>query len=190
MLTLLNHPGYRSRALPLSVAAWHGMIAANLAPERAELIRGVIVEKMSKSTLHTILISYLFELLLAWAKPGHWVRSEAPLTLTDSQPEPDISVVTGKRGDYLTSHPRTAALVIEIAVSSLAEDRELAELYAEAGVLEYWIVNATERCIEVHRQPSAGRYQAISQHRVSDSLACQALPGFHCDVAALFAELS
>jgi len=46
-------PGFPKRTLPLSVAARHFMIRGNLAPARAELIRGTIIEKMSRSILHT-----------------------------------------------------------------------------------------------------------------------------------------
>ena len=58
-MTSLKAPGFQKRALPLSVAAWHGMIRDNLAPARAELIRGVIIEKMSKSILHSKVSDYL-----------------------------------------------------------------------------------------------------------------------------------
>ena len=51
--------------------------------------------------------------------------------------------------------PRTAALVVEVADSSLEYDRrDKAQLYARAGFEDYWIVNLRERCVEVHRQPS------------------------------------
>lgn len=51
---------------------------------------------------------------------------------------------TGREEDYET-HPRTAALVVEVSVTTLAEDREMISLYAEAGVSEFWIVNARDR---------------------------------------------
>jgi Uma2 family endonuclease len=90
--------------------------------------------------------------------------------------------------DY-EQHPTTAKLVVEISVTTLAEDREMAFIYAEAGVEEYWIVNAADRCIEVHRCPQEGRYQETTSHSVGQSFPCPSLPGLTMDVAELFAGL-
>ena len=185
MLPVLENPAFRKRALPLSVAAWHGLIAANLAPTRSELIHGVVIEKMSKSFLHTKLAAALLELLQQSLGPGWWVRKEDPLTFSDSEPEPDLSVVAGNRDDY-QEHPRTAALVVEIAVSSVAEDREMASLYAAAGVLEFWIVNAAARTVEVYRQPSAGSYGEKLVMGGGERLQCGSLPRVVVDLGDLF----
>ncbi|MDP1589793.1 MAG: Uma2 family endonuclease, partial [Prosthecobacter sp.] len=62
----------------------------------------------------------------------------------------------------------------------------MAEIYAESGVAEYWIVNGVERCIEVYRDPVGGQYQ--TQLRVAEGgvLECTSLPEVHVDVSALF----
>ena len=187
MLPILNHPGFQKRPLPLSVAAWHGMIRDNLAPARSELIRGVIVEKLSKSILHTVIADHVAEIFKDALRSTHRVRMEAPLTFADSEPEPDISVVAGAREHYKT-HPTTAALVVEVSVKTLAEDRAMAEIYAEAGVEEYWIVNVPDRCIEVHRQPGGGSYEWRESFGPGQSLVCATLP-VTMDVVALFANL-
>ena len=118
-----------------------------------------------------------------------WVRQEASITTHDSEPEPDISVVPGKDSDY-KQHPTTAKLVVEVSVSTLAEDREMAFIYAEAGVEEYWIINATERSIEIHRQPQAGRYQETTTRAPGEACDCQSLPGVTVDVSQLFDGLA
>lgn len=184
----LPTPGLQKRALPLSVAAWHGMIRDGLAPVRAELLRGVIVEKMSKSILHTKLNHRLSSLFTRALADSFWVRKEEPITFTDSEPEPDLSVVSGQPDDY-KAHPVTAILVAEISVTTLADDRGMAGIYAEAGVEEYWIVNAAERCIEVYRQPGAGAYAQVTSYGAGQTLACQSLP-VSVDVSALFAGLT
>ena len=187
MIPLLT-PGLQKRALPLSVAAWHGLISQGLAPARAELLRGVIVEKMSKSILHTKLNHRLAGMLASVLQDRYWIRQEAPLTLADSEPEPDISVVPGQLEDF-RSHPESADLVVEVSVSTLAEDRAMAALYAEAGVEEFLIVNAAARCIEVHRQPTGGVYADIAVCSEGQTLTCQSLP-VSVDVSALFAGLA
>lgn len=187
MISALKAPGFLQRALPLSIAAWHGMIRDGLAPKRAELIRGVIIEKMSKSILHSKVSDHLAELFKDALRDTHWVRKEDPLTFADSEPEPDVSIVPGSRGEF-KNHPTTAALVIEVSVSTLADDREMAGIYAEAGVEEYWIVNIPGRCLEVHRQPTPTGYTQIATYGTGQSVTCATLP-VTVEVSALFAGL-
>jgi Uma2 family endonuclease len=49
-------------------------------------------------------------------------------------------------------------------VSSLERDRAKAQLYAECGVPEYWIVNVVEGVFEVHSEPRNGRYMRVETH--------------------------
>lgn len=133
------------------------MIAEGLAPKRAELLEGVIVDKRSKSILHSRLLSRTMDALHQALRGAYWLRQEAPITMSDSEPEPDISVVAGPEESY-TAHPATALLVVEISVNTLLEDRAMAALYAKAGVAEYWVLNARSRQVEVFRQPEAGQY--------------------------------
>lgn len=161
------------------------MVERNLAPERSELLRGVIVEKMPKSILHIKLACELFALLFTTLGSRFWVRQEAPLTLGDSEPEPDISVVAGTAREYL-QHPKTAKLVVEVSVTTLSEDRDLATIYAEAGVEEYWIINAADRCIEVFTLPTDGVYSNRAVFASNDTAVSHALPGIELHVGSLF----
>jgi Uma2 family endonuclease len=77
----------------------------------------------------------------------------------NSAPEPDLIWV--RRRNYSQKHPEPAdvLLLVEVAESSLAEDRgEKRELYAEAGVADYWIVNLLNRSIEVYRASAGSTY--------------------------------
>ena len=72
-------------------------------------------------------------------------------------PSPILVVVRGEIRDYLKRHPEPVdvSLVIEVADSSLEEDRMLmARVYGGGGVARYWIVNLVDRQVEVHSQPS------------------------------------
>ena len=95
---------------------------------------------------------------------GYHVRPQVPIALDDdSEPEPDIAVVRGRIEDYLDAHPTSPALVVEVADSSLAWDRERkGSLYARAGVADYWIVNLVGGVLEVYRDPeraTGGRWR-------------------------------
>jgi Uma2 family endonuclease len=164
------------------------MIANGLAPKRAELLEGVIVEKMSKSLLHTQLLTQLLYALKAALGETCWVRPESPITIHDSEPEPDISVVSGKFSDYL-EHPTTALLVAEISVSTLAEDRAMAAIYASAGVKEYWLLNAPAREVEIFRRPEGGVYLEKEVVTAGQTLTCQSLPQVSLTQADLWAGL-
>lgn len=177
MTALLDLPEVRQRWSPLSVEEYHRLGEFNENGKRTELIRGIVVEKMSKSPLHGNIATRLYKAVLQRLPAGFTARKEEPLTLTDSEPEPDLSVVRGRDEDFAQSHPTTAALVVEVAVSSLGLDRELAAVYAEAGVEEYWIVNGADRRVEVHRQPVDGIYQECLLLGEGEELTCATVPG-------------
>lgn len=177
MSAISEMPEVQPRAIRWSVKDYeqlgeHGILGRNI-----ELIRGVIVTKMPKSPLHRYLTKWLYDHFQNQTGGGWLVMQEAPLHLTDdSEPEPDVSVVRGESRDYLKSHPSAAALVVEIAVSSVAWDRENASLYAEAGVPEYWIVLGREKQVEVYRQPESGVYQQKRLYALGETLVCESVP--------------
>ena len=88
---------------------------------------------------------------------GWHVRIGAPIVLGDfSEPEPDVSVVRGSVRDYRDAHPTDAALIVEVAQTSLRLDRRIkASIYAGGGIGEYWIVNIVAGVLEVHHEPVA-----------------------------------
>jgi Uma2 family endonuclease len=70
-----------------------------------------------------------------------------------SEPEPDIAIVVLDAPTNEAGRPTSAILIIEVAESSLAYDRERkCPLYFAVGIQEYWLVNLPERCLEVYRQ--------------------------------------
>ena len=128
----------------------------------------------------------MYDLLFRLVPAGFIVWREDPLTLADSEPEPDVAVVKGVSEDFDDSHPRTAELVVEVAVSSAALDREMAALYAEAGVVEFWIVVVPERQVEVYRKPLQGRYTEKRVYRSDETIECVGVPGVRVCVSEIF----
>ena len=183
---MLEIPEVRARVSPVAVAQYHQFPEFNENGRRTELIRGVVIEKMPKSPLHASIAKLLYDSLNATVPAGFSVRQDQPLTFRDSEPEPDIAIVRGSVQDYWTSHPATASLVIEIAISTATFDREKAALYAEAGVEEYWIVLPVERRVEVHRRPQAGGYADRSVVEGHAVLACASVAGVGVSLDDLF----
>lgn len=188
MLAILEKPEMLRHALPLGVAAYERMAELGLVDQKTELIRGVIFEKMSKSPLHHFLLETISEILNTVLPQSDLIRNEAPLTFKDSAPEPDIAVVHGPRALYRRQHPRTARLIIEIAISSEPLDREKAAIYAEAGVEEYWIVLPDRGVIERFFGTGAAGY---AQHEIiaeGDTAVSLTIPSFAVNLARLLAE--
>lgn len=181
---ILEIPEVRRRVSPLSIEEYHRLDEFNENGKRTELIRGIVIEKISKSPLHSSLAKRLFD-QITLKLPQGLVRREDPITLADSEPEPDIAVVRGTERDFFQVHPHTAELVIEVAVSSAALDRANATLCAEAGIKEYWIVLAAERRIEVYRRPSESSYQERFVCGPDDTLESLSVPSLQFRVADL-----
>jgi Uma2 family endonuclease len=149
----LGYPGN-----PISVPQYHQMIASGILTEDdpVELLEGFLVAKMPKYPPHCYSVATILDILYALNLPGYAIRSQDPITTSDSEPEPDICIVRGTRKDFATRDPgpNDSALLIEVADSSLAHDRGLKKrVYARAEVPAFWIVNLDQRQVEVYSQP-------------------------------------
>ncbi|HET6572348.1 MAG TPA: Uma2 family endonuclease [Fimbriiglobus sp.] len=122
---------------------------------RAMLIHGVILEWGQMNPPHAVALGLTDDAVRTAFGPGWVVRNQAPLVFgRHLDPEPDLAIVPGRPRDY-TAHPTTAALVVEIADSSLTFDTtEKAELYAAAGIPDYWVVDVEGRRLLVFRDPA------------------------------------
>ena len=81
-------------------------------------------------------------------------------------------VLRGTIDDYASRKPTPAdlALLVEVADSSLADDRSRAQLFAEAGIPIYWIANIPERKIEVDSDPAGNEYRSRKDHGAADEI--------------------
>jgi Uma2 family endonuclease len=189
MTALLELPGFRERVHPISVETYHRLVEMGLLSEKVELLRGIVVTKMAKSPLHELVCHKLMKLLLAQTPAGFEVRREGPLTLRDSEPEPDLSVVRGKPEDWAQAHPKTATLVVEVAVSDPAVDEGKADIYAQAGIPEYWLARPEERTLDVYREPSGSGYRSKSTLTCGQTLRSSTLQGVEFPLTAIFPAL-
>jgi Uma2 family endonuclease len=124
--------------------------------EAVELIEGYLVLKMTKYPPHESTVNRLRKRLDRVLPSGWDSRIQGVITLADSEPEPDYVVTRGSDDDYDTRHPGPGdiGLIVEVADSSLAEDRtDSQRIYARAGIPVYWIVNIPDRQIEVYTDP-------------------------------------
>ena len=148
--------------------------------DRVELLQGVIVAEPPSDPPHATGVNLAASVLTGAVGARAAVRVQVPLVVGRlSLPEPDVAVVPGHLRDYSTRHPTSALLVIEVADSSLVQDRlTKAAIYAAGGIPDYWIVNLRTRTVEVFRapDPEAARYRQTTTAAAGTRLELVALP--------------
>src|SRR5215831_17843255 len=95
---------------PISVEVYHAMAERGIlqSGDPVELLEGIIVQKPLKKPPHCF-SSLAARQELERVIPGGWyVVEQAPITLSRSEPEPDVSVIRGRPRDYLKRHPGPA----------------------------------------------------------------------------------
>jgi Uma2 family endonuclease len=124
--------------------------------EHLELIEGHILEVPRQGSRDAAAIGLAADALRAVFGAESHVRTRLPLALGQySEPDPDVTVEAGCARDYTHAHPSTALLVVEVAETTLAFDRDVkGSLYAAAEIPEYWIVNLVDRQLEIYRNPA------------------------------------
>ncbi len=162
----------------LTIAEYDRMIAAGAfeprEDNRLELIYGELREMTPIGSEHEVILDYLTE----WSfselpKRRVWVRVQNSIGIPalDSAPEPDLAWVV--RRDYRRGRPTAedVLLVVEVSESTLRLDLGAkAELYAAAGISDYWVVDVADHSIVVHRDPADSRYRDVRTYRESDEL--------------------
>jgi Uma2 family endonuclease len=155
----------------------HGVLTEE---DHVELLEGVIVAVAPEGPRHSGVVELVVATLRAALGARASVRTAHPFDASEwSVPEPDIAVVSGTPRDYLDRHPSSAHLVVEVAVSSLPQDRlTKAPIYAASGVPEYWIVNLRQEQLEMFRSPdhAARRYTVVEIAGRGDQVALASLP--------------
>lgn len=198
--SLLEAPSFPtgSAGLGPAIKRWtadeyHRMIDLGLIMEGApiELIDGMLVYKdrrdrgggiMTQGDRHNLAIAQLVELSTDLAQLGFHIRIQSTLSISEShEPEPDGLVLPGRPIQYRGRLPRSdeAALVIEVADSSLGNDRSVkSRMYSTAAIPHYWIINLRENVLETYSRPDPllGQYLHRRDYRVGESVNCE-LPG-------------
>jgi putative restriction endonuclease len=142
-----------------SVEEYHRMIEAGvfIEDDRFELLEGWIVPKTTHKPPHDVAIVLASDCLRSHLSPQWHIRTQAAITTSDSEPEPDLAIVRGAPRDYRYRHPgpQDLAFLVEVADSSLRSDRTLkARLYARAAIPLYWNINLIDTQVEVYTDPT------------------------------------
>jgi Uma2 family endonuclease len=169
-----------SRLYRLTVEQYHQMVESGMlaSGDPIELLEGWLTLKMTKKPAHRIVTQDLRDLLPPLMPKGYFVDDQEPVTTEDSEPEPDLLVIRGKRSDYANRHPlaKEVALVVEVSDVTLRTDRTIKQrIYAKARIPIYWLLNLNARTLEVYTQPIGEGMDAKYSVRV-DYTAAQSVP--------------
>ena len=167
------------------------MIAAGTLSEddRVELINGEIIDVSPIGPLHVDCVIRLTELLVPLVAGFARVSVQNPIRLpNDSQPEPDITLLRQHHYRGALPAPDDILVVIEVADSTLAYDRETKlPLYAAAGIPEAWIVDLNAGIIERHTAPGGTGYRQTLRAERGEEIASLTVPDIVIPVDEVFA---
>lgn len=171
-----------------TVDDYHRMIETGiLMGRRLELLAGEIVEMTPEDPLHRHVTDTAADYLRSLLKGKAKIYEAHPVTLLDSEPEPDIAIVRLPLERYRTRHPYPEDIywLVEISDSTLIWDLEQKKkVDARAGIPEYWVVDLKSQILKVFSEPTSEGYQSETEYTQGiiysfafpDVARCEAVP--------------
>jgi len=153
--------------------------------ENIELVEGEIVVMAAKGYSHEMVKTALLRAVILTAPADVEVGVEMSIQFSEGiLLEPDIAVIPADRllrsdAEFVSVEQGGCSLIIEVAASSVSYDKgRKAALYARLAVREYWVVEADERRVWIHTDPTANGWSSIVERGPDDVLTTPALPNF------------
>jgi Uma2 family endonuclease len=138
------------------------MIEAGILRDRhVELLKGEIIQMAPEEPLHRYINVTLAEYLRSCLGSNALVYEAHPITLSDSEPQPDLAIIKPPHSRYSSRHPNPEDIywLIEISDTTVAYDlREKQQAYAQAKIAEYWVVNLKAKKLIIFQQPQGESY--------------------------------
>ena len=155
---------------------------------KAELIDGDIYVVNAQYARHGLAKGRLFVAFANRLKEiGSDLEAYSEVSLrvaADSMPEPDLFLAP--RQGFGPVPVERVALVVEVADSTISTDLgRKADLYAAAGVPEYWVVDLNERRVLMHELPDADGYHGQLDVPFGQTLISATIEGLEIDSAKL-----
>jgi Uma2 family endonuclease len=149
--------------------------------QRVELLEGEIIVTPPPNPPHAITTMQVGNRFIITFAERVVVAMQNPLRLSEDMddknlPLPDVLVLQPRvYRDH--PHPEDVFLLVEVAESSVAEDKgRKLSLYAQHGIKEYWIINLVSKRIEVYTDPVGEDYLTKRSYGITEAFALQAFP--------------
>jgi Uma2 family endonuclease len=151
--------------------------------QRLELVEGELINKMGKNRPHVNVFTAVHAYLLR-VFGEQYVNAEAPIDVAPednptNEPVPDLIVLNRPSQQFPEKNPQPAdlRLVVEISDSTVGFDlKTKAELYARAGIPDYWVFDIQAHRLIVHRDPRNGLYRSVAAYRSEEAVTPLAAP--------------
>ena len=167
-----------------SIEEYHLMIESGLLADKSvELLNGAIIEMSPEREEHSYTNDDVAELLREKLQGLAKIRESHPITLDNSEPEPDLAVVRLPKTIYKQHHPypediywlievrprvdvrRKGTRTFEVSNKTLAKDlTEKSLVYARNGIPEYWVIDLVDKKVIVHTHPIGESYSQIKEY--------------------------
>ena len=159
-----------------------------LEPMKIELIHGELRLMNPAGPIHESEIEYLTDWSYAnTERKVISIRVQSGIDCGDHRPEPDLVWIRKLSSRRIRPTNEDVLLLIEVSDASLKQDLgEKAKLYAEHGVMEYWVVDVNAEQVHVHRSPAGGRYTSVKAFSKPASIAPLCEPLVNLELSGLF----
>ena len=157
------------------------MTEAGILPEESgwEIIDGYLIDKMTIGSKHAGTVKRLNRKLTNLPGDLVIVSVQDPIQIDEyNAPEPDIALLKPREDFYAASHPtpEDVLLLIEVSDSTIEYDREIKKnIYAQAGIAEFWLVNLQENTVEIYSQPKNGNFRLVRILEAGETLQSAAI---------------
>lgn len=152
-----------------TVEDYHQMIQAGILSDRnVELINGEIINMSPEGPIHHFLNVTIADYLRSLLESKAIISEAHPITLRDSEPEPDITIIRSPIAQYKNHHPYPEDIfwVIEISDSTLSKDLGVKKKsYASEGIREYWVIDVNNKMLKVFQNPLNNDYQICQEYK-------------------------
>ena len=161
------------------IKQWHKLVNSGVLDGLPiELLEGDIIEMSPEGIEHSATNRSINDYLRDLLRGKAYISEAHPITLDNSEPEPDIAVVRLPSSIYHQHHPYAEDIywLIEVSRHSLTKDLEIKTItYARNGIREYWVVDLNNKRVIVHTQPDKDKYLQTVTYQ-SGIITTQAFP--------------
>jgi len=151
-----------------SIEEWHELVDAGLLEGKpVEFLEGEIVKVSPEGVEHRYTNSSIVKYLRSVFDKTAEIQESHPITLDNSEPEPDVAIVRLPETIYRTRHPYPQDIywLIEISNRTLKTDLNQKKItYARNGIPEYWVIDLVNKKLIVHTQVQNNDYTQVNEY--------------------------